>query len=160
MDFANREMFVTFTVCIMQPGFSERVEQKVPQVQLVHVVDGAEYVVVRSYIVNLVHPGPDTNGWVPVQFRRQRGPTDRILTVAPGHPGCGPLEIRNPHPTGLEGAQPAAVVVHDAAKVLVAHPSPAVARVGPGAIRVGNPSLAHVRGPPTTPVLPISTHVP
>jgi len=84
--------------------------------------------------------------------RRQRRPADRLVAVAPVHPGRRPLVPGNPEPAELRAARPAAVVERDPAPVffiLLRDPVPApIVRIDPVADGVGTPAGRPLEGHP------------
>ena len=121
-------------------------EQHIGQHRCGEIAHGTEAVVAGADFSVHIHPGADAPLGVPRNLRREGRPSDILFPRPPRHPGRRPVRPRDPAPTAV-GNQPTAVVIDNAAKGLVTHPSPPHICVGPVAIGVGRPALLDVRSP-------------
>jgi len=98
-----------------------------------------EAILVRTDVVITVRPIVDAGSAIEARFRRQRGPTDVVTTLAPGNPRRRPFIARHPNPADIAQARPTSVVVGCPTERLFRDPSPAGVGVNPVAIGIGTP---------------------
>jgi len=98
-----------------------------------------EAILVRTDVVITVRPIVDAGPAIEARFRWQRGPTDVVITLAPGNPGRRPFIARHPNPTDIAQARPTSVVIRRPTERLFRDPSPAGVGVNPMAIGIGTP---------------------
>ena len=60
-----------------------------------------EAILVRTDVIITVRPIVDAGPAIEARFRRQRGPTDVVITLAPGNPGRRPLIAGHPDPADI-----------------------------------------------------------
>ena len=98
-----------------------------------------EAILVRTDVVITVRPIVDAGSAIETRFRRQRSPTDIVITLAPGNPGRRPFVARHPDPADITQARPTSVVIRRPTERLFRNPSPADVGVNPVAIGIGAP---------------------
>lgn len=96
-------------------------------------------ILVRTDVVITVRPIVDAGRAIEARFRRQRGPTNVVITLAPGNPRWRPFIARHPDPADVAQARPTSVVIRRPTERLFRDPSPADFGVNPVAIGVGAP---------------------
>jgi len=70
-----------------------------------------EAILVRTDVVITVRPIVDAGAAIEARFRRQRCPTDIVITLAPGNPRRRPFIARHPDPANIAQARPTSVVI-------------------------------------------------
>ena len=70
-----------------------------------------EAILVRTDVVITVRPIVDAGSAIEARFRRQWGPTDVVITLAPGNPGRRPFVAGHPDPADIAQARPTSVVI-------------------------------------------------
>jgi len=98
-----------------------------------------EAILVRTDVVITVRPIVDAGSAIEARFGRQRGPTDVVITLAPGNPRWRPFIARHPDPADIAQARPTSVVIRRPTERLFRDPSPADVGVNPVAIGIGAP---------------------
>jgi len=98
-----------------------------------------EAILVRTDVVITVRPIVDAGSAIEARFRRQRGPTDVVTTLAPGNPRRRPFIARHPDPADIAQARPTSVVIRRPTERLFRDPSPAGVGVNPMAVGVRTP---------------------
>lgn len=99
-----------------------------------------EAILVRTDVVIAVRPIVDAGAAIEACFRRQGGPTDVVITLAPGNPRRRPFIARHPNPADITQARPTSVVIRRPTEWLFRDPSPAGVGVNPVAISIGAPA--------------------
>ncbi len=98
-----------------------------------------EAILVRTDIVITIRPIVDASSAIEARFRRQRGPADVVITLAPGNPGRRPFIAGHPNPADIAQARPTSVVIRRPTERLFRDPSPARVGINPVAIGVWTP---------------------
>jgi len=98
-----------------------------------------EAILVRTDVVITVRPIVNAGPAIEARFRRERGPADVVITLAPGNPRWRPFIARHPDPADIAQARPTSVVIRRPTERLFRDPSPADVGVNPVAIGIGAP---------------------
>ena len=98
-----------------------------------------EAILVRTNVVITIRPIVNAGAAIETRFRRQRSPTDIVITLAPGNPRWRPFIARHPDPADIAQARPTSVVIRRPTERLFRDPSPADVGVNPVAIGVRTP---------------------
>lgn len=99
-----------------------------------------ETILVRADVVIIIGPILNSGAAIETRFGRERGPTDVIITLAPGNPSWRPFVAWDPDPADIAKTCPTSVMISRPAKRLFRDPCPAGVRVNPAAIGVGTPA--------------------
>jgi len=98
-----------------------------------------EAILVRTDVVITVRPIVDAGSVIEARFWRQRGPTDVVITLAPGDRRWRPFIAGHPNPADIAQARPTSIVIRRPTERLFRDPSPAGVGVNPVAFGIGTP---------------------